>query len=99
MSNYSETNLIEQSAIALFQPLSYFHLDCVHETFGDKGTLSRQTSSEVVLIPKLKDALTKLSPSLPPEAIDLTIEELTHDLLLPKLINGEIDCREVDIEK
>jgi len=47
MSNYSETNLIEQSAIALFQSLSYFHLDCVHETFGDKGTLSRQTFSDV----------------------------------------------------
>lgn len=91
MTDYSEAHLVEQSAIDVFDFLSYFHLDCFHETFGDKSTLSRQTSSEVVLIPKLKDALTKLNPSLPSEAIDLAIEELTRDLLLPKLISGEID--------
>jgi hypothetical protein len=47
MTDYSEAHLVEQSAIDVFDFLNYFHLDCFHETFGDKGTLSRQTSSDV----------------------------------------------------
>jgi type I restriction enzyme R subunit len=97
MTDYSGSHLVEQSAIALFQSLSYFNLNCFHETFGDKGMLGRQTSAEVVLIPGLRAELTKLNLSFPPLAIDFTIEELTRDLLLPKLISGEIDVEGLDI--
>src|SRR3990172_4525918 len=79
MSNYSEDSLIEQPAIELFQSLDYTHQNCFHETFGEHGNLGRETSSNVVLIPRLRGSLTKLNPSLPAEAIDQAIEELTRD--------------------
>jgi type I restriction enzyme R subunit len=78
MNDYSETFLIEQPTIELFQSLRYIHQVCFHETLGEKGTFGRTTSSDVVLIPKLKDALIKCNPYLPDEAINLAIEELTR---------------------
>jgi len=48
--------------------------------------------SDVVLIPRLKDALQKLNPDLPNEAIILAIEELTRDRssLNPVVANKEV---------
>ncbi len=97
MANWNEDSLIEQPAIELFSNLGYSHLDCFHETFGKSGTLGRETPSDVVLISRLKQSLIDLNPSVSSEAIDLAIEELTRDLLLPKLINGEIDVEGLDI--
>lgn len=92
VKDYSENNLIEQPSIELFQSLGYDHLDCFHETFGEKGTIGRVTSTDVVLIPKLKEALINLNPSLPSEAINQAIEELTRDrsILNPFTANREI---------
>lgn len=92
MTNYNELSLVEQPAIELFQSLGYNHQDCFHETFGEKGILGRVTSTDVVLIPKLKEALINLNPSLPGEAINQTIEELTRDrsILNPITANREI---------
>lgn len=77
--NYSEAALIEQPAIKLFQSLGYSYQDCFHETFGEKGTLGRETSTDVILIPKLREALFNLNPDIPDEAIEQAIEELTRD--------------------
>lgn len=43
--------------------------------------LGRETKAEVVLTSRLKPALERLNPELPPEAIDLAMEELTRDRL------------------
>ncbi|MEW6418669.1 MAG: type I restriction endonuclease [Nitrospirota bacterium] len=94
---YNEDSLIEQPAIELFKSLNYDHQNCYHETFGKSGTLGRETPSDVVLIPRLKQSLIALNSSVSSEAINLAIEELTRDLLLPKLINGEIDVEGLDI--
>ena len=79
VANYSELSLVEQPAIELFQSLEYTHQNCFHETFGEYGALGRVASADVVLIPKLKDALIKLNTHLPDEAINLAIEGLTRD--------------------
>lgn len=71
--------LIKQPSIELFQSLEYTHQNYFHKTFGEYGALGRVASADVVLIQKLKDALIKLNPYLPDEAINLTIEELTRD--------------------
>jgi len=92
---FSEDSLIEQPAIELFKSLSYDHQNCYHETFGKSGTLGRETLSDVVLIPRLKQSLIAHNPSVSFEAIILATEELTCDLLLPKLINGEIDVEKL----
>lgn len=92
MNLYSEGSLIEQPAIELFKSLGYSHLDCYHETFGESGTLGRETSTDVVLKPRLKQALINLNPSLPSEAIEQAIEELSRDrsILHPVTVNREI---------
>src|SRR2546428_5563856 len=91
-SDYSEDTLLEQPAIALFPQLGYDTANCFHETFGAHGTLGRETTAEVVLLPRLRIALEGLNPSLPHEAIDLAIEELTRDrsVMSPASANREI---------
>jgi type I restriction enzyme R subunit len=78
-SDYSEDSLVEQPAIALFAELGWETANCFDETFGSQGTLGRETSSEVVLLSRLRPALEQLNPGLPPEALELAIEELTRD--------------------
>lgn len=48
----------------------YESADAFSETFGDDGMFGRKTSEEVVLPSRLKQALIKLNPDLPNEAID-----------------------------
>jgi len=98
MSDFGEDSLIEQPAIEIFKSLGYDYLNCYNEVFAKDCTLGRETASEVVLIPKLRDAFYKLNPTATSEAIALAIEEITSDLLLPKLISGEIDVEGLDIK-
>ena len=46
---------------------------------ADAGLLGRETKGEVVLVGRLRAALEKLNPTLPPEAIAAAIDELTRD--------------------
>lgn len=91
-NQYTETNLIEQSAIDLFQFLGYSHVNCYKEVFAKDGTLGRETASEVVLTSKLKNALIKLNPDASNEAISLAIEELVRDRSIqnPSVANKEV---------
>ena len=72
-TNYSEDALVEQPAIALFSDLEYETANCYNETFGEQGTLGRETSGEVILVPRLRAALERLNPDLPSEAISFAI--------------------------
>ena len=47
---------LENAAIALFAELGYTTANCYHETYGENGTLGRETSNEVVLVRKLRPA-------------------------------------------
>ena len=91
-SDYSEDTLVEQPAIALFVDLGYETANCFHETYGAHGTLGRDTSGDVVLISRLRPALERLNPTLPPLALDLAMEELTRDrgVMSPANANREI---------
>src|SRR3990172_9714411 len=92
MRDYSESALIELPTIELFQSLGYKYRDCFQERFGEKGTLGRETPSDVVLVPRLKEALFRLNADLKPESINLAIEELTRERssLNPVVANREI---------
>ncbi|MBA2524955.1 MAG: type I restriction endonuclease subunit R [Pyrinomonadaceae bacterium] len=76
---YTEDQLVEQPAIGLFTALGWQTVSALEETFGANGTLGRETSGEVVLLPKLRAALERLNPALPPEAITAAVDELTRD--------------------
>lgn len=76
---YTEDQLVEQPAIALFGEMGWKTVRADEETYGAIGTLQRETKSEVVLAARLRDALTKLNPALPVEAIDSAVVTLTRD--------------------
>ena len=76
---YTEDQLVEQPAIALFGEMGWKSVRADEETYGAIGTLQRETKSEVVLAGRLRDALTKLNPTLPVEAIDSAVVALTRD--------------------
>lgn len=76
---YSEDQLVEQPAIGLFATLGWQTVSAMEETFGPGGTLGRETKGEVVLVERLRAALTLLNPGLPPEAIQSAIDELARD--------------------
>ena len=76
---YTEDQLVEQPAIGLFGTLGWQTLSALEESFGAGGTLGRETKGEVVLLARLRAALTKLNATLPSEAISNAIDELTRD--------------------
>ncbi len=76
---YSEDQLVEQPAIGLFAALGWQTVSALEETFGASGTLGRETKGEVVLVERLRAALCKFNPALPPEAISNAVDELARD--------------------
>jgi type I restriction enzyme R subunit len=82
---YTEDQLVEQPAIGLFAELGWVTVSALEETFGATGTLLRETKGEVVLVSRLRAALERLNPALPPEAIAAggLIEWLTDDFRKP----------------
>jgi len=76
---------LERATIQLFRHLGWDAANCFDEVFGSTPAsprhphLGRETTSDVVLIPHLRDAIEKLNPQLSTEAITLAIEELTRD--------------------
>ncbi|MCE8424969.1 MAG: VOC family protein [Candidatus Methanoperedens sp.] len=51
--------------------------NCFYEKFGENWTLGPETSSVVVLLPRLRAELMRLNPDLPSEAIE-TCHRRTH---------------------
>ena len=91
-TDYSEDTLVEQPAIALFAELGFETANCFHEKVGTSdSTLGRETTEQVVLVPKLRAALGKLNPDLDGEAINLAIEELTRDRGAMSLVQANRD--------
>ncbi|MEO6062304.1 MAG: type I restriction endonuclease subunit R, partial [Thermoflexales bacterium] len=76
---YTEDQLVELPAIGLFAALGWATVAAMEETFGPAGTLARETKGEVVLVSRLRAALERLNPALPPEAIAAAVDELTRD--------------------
>jgi type I site-specific restriction-modification system R (restriction) subunit len=76
---YTEDQLVEQPAVGLFAELGWQTVSAMEEVFGPAGTLVREASGEVVLIARLRAALQRLNPTLPPEAITAGVDELIRD--------------------
>jgi len=89
---YTEDMLVEQPAIQLFAELGWETLSASDEVMGASGTLGRETKSEVVLAVRLRNALVRLNPSLPPKAISAAVDELSRDrsAMLPTAANREL---------
>src|SRR5690349_14136073 len=79
-TDYSENTLVEQPAIGLFKELGYAAANCFYEKVGmSNATLGRETTAEVVLSSRLRDALKKLNPGVAADAVQSAVDELTKD--------------------
>jgi type I restriction enzyme R subunit len=88
-TDYSEDTLVEQPAIALFEELGYETANCFYEQVGtDNSTLGRETTEEVILVPKLRAALERLNPELDADVIDLAIDQLRRDRSAMSLVQA-----------
>jgi len=91
---YTEDQLVEQPAIGLFAELGWTTMSALEEIFGtpspglaatlshpmgEGASLGRETKGEVVLVSRLRAALERLNPALPPEANTAAVDELTRD--------------------
>lgn len=92
MNQYTEDNLVEQPAMDLLHSMGWDTMNCYDEKLGKDGTLGRETSSDVVLVRYLREAIKKLNPTADIDAIDLAIDEITKDRssLSPVAANKEI---------
>src|ERR1700721_810074 len=90
--NPDSEDTLEQNTIRLFQSLGWEFANCYHEVCGSDSTLGRETTEQVVLEWRLKTALEKLNPDVPPLALDLALDELTKDrsMLSPVRANQEV---------
>ena len=76
---YTEDHLVEKPAVGLFAELGCQTVSGQDATFGETGTLWRETKGEVVLVARVRAALSRLNPALPIEAIASGLGELIRD--------------------
>ncbi len=88
---YSEDNLIEQTAIDLFHNHLGWDKAIAYnkETFGEGSTLGRLNKKEVILKPLFIKHLKELNPALPDQAYKLAFEKLSEVSITKSL--GEIN--------
>jgi len=89
---YTEDQLVEKPAMGVFAELGWQTVSAMEEVFGENGTLGRETKGEVVLVARLRQALERLNPGLPPDAISTAVDLLTRDrsAMLIEQANREI---------
>src|SRR5437016_3604190 len=90
--NPDSEEALETNTIRLFGNLGWEAADCYHEICGTNSTLGRETTEQVVLEWRLKAALEKLNPDVPPLAFDLALDEIIKNraVLSPVRANQEI---------
>lgn len=77
--DYGEDAAIEQPAIQLFDSLGWDTVNLYNEWSHGSSTEGRESEKQVVLEGRLRTALQRLNPELPPDAITKVIEEVTRD--------------------
>ena len=78
-SAYTEDQLVEQPAIALFAELEWSTVNATEETFGPSSLLGRETKGQVVLERYLREALVKLNPTIDVAGLQQAADALTRD--------------------
>jgi type I restriction enzyme, R subunit len=86
--DYSEDQLIEQPCMDIFQELAWETANVYEgETFGENGTLGRDSEADVILRTRFYKAIKELNPNLPEQAYDLAYEAINSDEASKKLVD------------
>ena len=88
----SEDAGIEQPAIALFAELGWETRNCRHERIDHGSEFGRASYEDVVLLNRLRAALERLNPGVPPLALELAADQLTdrRSALIPARANQAV---------
>lgn len=78
-AEYNEDQLVQQPAVDLFGELDWDTADLYDEWAGGASSEGRETRHDVVLVPRLRSALSRLNPEVPEDALTQAIEALTQD--------------------
>ncbi len=78
-AGYTEDELVEKPAIEVFRELGWKTINAYDEFDHGTSTLGRETKSDVILKNQLRNALLRLNPDAPLEAIHEAIAILTKD--------------------
>jgi len=76
---YSEDELVERPAVELLAELGWETVNAYEETFGEGGTLGRDSRREVVLHHRLRPALARLNPDVPEQALGEALAAISRD--------------------
>jgi type I restriction enzyme R subunit len=88
----SEAGLVEKPGLDLLVELGWSHADLFYEQPGSQNPTGRLSFRETVLPTRLRNALRKLNPPLPIEALQQAEVALTQDrsAMLPVVANREL---------
>ena len=77
---YSEDQLIEQPCMDIFRALQWETANVYQgETYGEQGTIGRDSEADVILKTRFYQAIKKLNPHLPQQAYDLAYENINSN--------------------
>lgn len=96
MNQFSENNLVEQTAIKLIKQIwndESCHIDAFKDE--DDATLGRDHRGEVILKKYLLPALKKINPSIPDDQLEQAISELARDRSNNTLVKANQDVYEL----
>lgn len=79
LTGFSEDGLVEKPAIQLLENLGWTHFNLFDEAFGPEGSQFRDTLRDPYLTKPLRNALARLNPALPQDALDFAFDKLTQD--------------------
>lgn len=88
MNEFSEDNLVEQTGVKIFQEI--WGADCHINAFSDEGEakLGRDNQGQVILGTRLQEALKRLNPEAPDQAIQSAIDTIVRDRSALSLVNA-----------
>ena len=91
MNEFSEDNLIEQTAVKIFDEL--WGAGNFINAYSEEGDalLERDNQGQVVLVNRLKQAIIKLNPDAPVDAITQATEQITRDRSTMSLVNANAE--------
>jgi len=76
---FGEIAVVERPALVLLEELGWTVRSAAQETFGPGGSLGRDSTADVVLVHRLRDAIRRLNPEVPELAREEALAELTKD--------------------
>ena len=78
-NSYGELALVEQPALDLLAELGWTVVSATEETFGSDGSLGRDSTADVVLVHRLRDAIRNLNPAVPEMVREEALAEFVKD--------------------